>query len=366
MEEWATALGMPCCWGIAGAWNYGRGLAQYLVAAEAQVYEVNPRRTARERRRARKVEKSDRLDARAVALLVWREAATLPVVAADDETAVLELLVTEREGAVAEATRLRNQLRQILLQLDPEHRECLPRLRTSAGVDAATSYATDDPSPLAQHRAGAVRRLALRLQLALEQAKALACPIEALARARFAPLTQICGIDLLTAGTLAGIRGPGRRFATDAPLAAYAGAAPLETSSAERVRHRLNRGGNRRLNAILYRIVLTQSRHAPQVQAYLARRMTAGKTRREAARAQALRRPHHVNNVGAALVAVRSWRLGCAVARPTERTTRCRPTRPPTPRSPSHPRARVPCRCARSTSCSSAMPTGSRGRSRSS
>jgi len=33
------------------------------------------------------------------------------------------------------------------------------------------------------------------------------------------------------------------------------------------VRHRLNRGGNRRLNAILYRIVLTQSRHAPRAQA---------------------------------------------------------------------------------------------------
>jgi len=31
--------------------------------------------------------------------------------------------------------------------------------------------------------------------------------------------------------------------------------------------------------------VLTQSRHAPQAQAYLARRMTEGKTRREAVRA---------------------------------------------------------------------------------
>ncbi len=38
--------------------------------------------------------------------------------------------------------------------------------------------------------------------------------------------------------------------ATDAQLATYAGAAPLETSSAKRVRYRLNRGGNRRLNAI--------------------------------------------------------------------------------------------------------------------
>jgi len=282
---WAAALGMPCRWGIAGAWNYGRGLAQCLVATGAEVYEVNPRWTALQRQRARKVEKSDRLDARAVALLVWREAATLPVVAADDETAVLELLVTEREGAVAEATRLRNQLHQLLLQLDPEYRGHLPSLRTSAGVDAAASYATAGPSPLAQHRAGAVRRLAQRLQLALEQAKALAGQIEALARECCAPLTEICGISLLAAGALAGILGPGCRFATDAQLAAYAGVAPLEVSSAERVRHRLNRSGNRRLNAILYRIALTQARSSPRAQAYLERRLREGKTRREAIRA---------------------------------------------------------------------------------
>ena len=62
--------------------------------------------------------------------------------------------------------------------------------------------------------------------------------IGTLAARRSAPLAEICGVHLLTAGALAGILGPGRRFASDAQLAAYAGAAPLEASSAERVRHR--------------------------------------------------------------------------------------------------------------------------------
>jgi transposase len=106
-----------------------------------------------------------------------------------------------------------------------------------------------------------------------------------LAAPRFAPLASICGSELLTAAALAGILGPGRRFATAAQLAAYAGVAPQETSSAERVHHRLNRGGNRRLNAIRYRIALTQTRASPQAQAYLARRISEGKTRREAIRA---------------------------------------------------------------------------------
>ena len=92
-------------------------------------------------------------------------------------------------------------------------------------------------------------------------------------------------MQLLTAGALAGILGPGRRFRSEAQLAAYAGAAPLEASSAGVVRHRLNRGGNRRLNAMLYRIALTQAHSWPPARAYLARRQADGKTRREAFRA---------------------------------------------------------------------------------
>lgn len=90
---------------------------------------------------------------------------------------------------------------------------------------------------------------------------------------------------MLTAGALAGILGPGRRFGREAQLAAYAGVAPLEASSAERVRHRLNRGGNRRLNAILYRIALTRARYDPAARAYPDRRMGEGKAKREARRA---------------------------------------------------------------------------------
>ena len=71
----------------------------------------------------------------------------------------------------------------------------------------------------------------------------------------------------------------------DAALAAYAGVSPLEASSAGAVRHRLNRGGNRRLNAILYMIALSQARHSEQAKVYLARRVSEGKTRREAIRA---------------------------------------------------------------------------------
>ena len=282
---WAKTLPGPRQWGIEGAWNYGRGLAQFLVTHEEIVDEVNPRWTAERRRSARKPGKSDRLDAHAVAKLVRDEGRSLPRVAVEDETAGLDLFVTEREAALAEATRVRNQLHQLLLQVDPDYRNHLPSLTSAAGVQAVETYRCASTRTLQQQRTAAIRRLAQRLRLALDQAAELEHEICTLAARHYQPLTQLKGVQLLTAGALAGILGPGQRFTSEAQLAAYAGVAPLEASSAGLVRHRLNRGGNRRLNAILYRIALTQARSFPEAQAYGARRQAEGKTWREAIRA---------------------------------------------------------------------------------
>jgi transposase len=130
-----------------------------------------------------------------------------------------------------------------------------------------------------------VRRLATRARIAFEHAAELSARIRSIAKELFTPWTEVVGIDLLTAGQLAGIIGPGHRFEGEAQLAAYAGAAPLEASSAGVFRHRLNRGGHRQLNRILFRIVLTQAQHSEQARAYLARRRQEGKSTREAFRA---------------------------------------------------------------------------------
>lgn len=283
--SWAMGLGEPCRWGIEGAWSYGRGLAQFLVAQGGQVYEINSRWTAVGRRRARQRGKSDPLDARAVAAFLRQEAATLTPISAEDESTVLDLLVKERDSALAEATRLTNQIHALLMQMDPEYKLHLQPRHFKLKVTALEAYTTTSSNPVQQQRAAAVRRLAQRLRLVMQQAKDLAKEIRGRAKAHFSPLTRLCGVDYLRAGAIAATLGPGRRFANDAQLAAYAGASPLEASSAGVVRHRLNRGGNRRLNAILYGIVLTQCQFSEQAKAYLDRRQREGKTRREAVRA---------------------------------------------------------------------------------
>ena len=283
--EWARGLGVSRQWGVEGSGNYGRGLAQHLVAVGEAVYEVNPRLTAAGRRRARRSDKNDGLDARAVAMAVLREGSELPQVMVDDETAVLALLTTERETLVRESTALCNRIHKILLQLDPEYGAKLPRLGSKGGVKKLLRYSAREGSALQQTRAAMVRMYAKQMALVLKQAEDVERQVRELVEARYRPLTELSGVGLLTAGALAGILGPGKRFVREEQLAAYGGAAPLEASSAGGVRHRLNRSGNRRLNSILYRIVLTQSRRSEEAKTYLERRMSEGKTRREAVRA---------------------------------------------------------------------------------
>lgn len=282
LAAWAQALGDERQWGVEGARGNGWGLAQELVDGGETVYEVNARWTAEARRRSRRPGKSDPLDAVAVARVVLQEG-PLPQVHLDDDTAVLALLVEEREAALAEATRLRNRIHALLAALDPTYEDHLPRLTTKAALRILAEYTSEDERPVQQERAASVRRLTERLRLTLEHAAAAGAEIEARAES-YEPLTELCGVSRLTAGALAGILGP-RDFATDAQLAAYAAVAPLEAASAGQSRHRLNSGGNRQLNAILYRIALTQSRCSEQGRAYLERRRAEGRSRREAIRA---------------------------------------------------------------------------------
>lgn len=285
LEAWGRTWGRDRQWGIEGAGGYGQGLAQALVAVGETVYEVNPRLTAALRRRARRQDKTDRLDAQAVAQAVLREGDRLPRVQPEDETTIAGLLTDERMGAQAEATRLRNQLHARLHLLDPDYQRTFPDLRKPAVIARLATLTLADPDAVRQARAAAVRRLASRLALVLQQLAELEAESKALATAHFAVLTQLPGVGLLQATALAGQLGARGRFRSEGQVAAYAGVAPLEASSAGKIRHRLNRGGNRRLNAVLYRIVLTQLAHHPPARAYVARRQQEGKTWKEAVRA---------------------------------------------------------------------------------
>jgi transposase len=86
------------------------------------------------------------------------------------------------------------------------------------------------------------------------------------------------GIGVLLAakfiGEIAGID----RFTTDAQLARMAGCAPIPVSSGRSDRHRLDPGGNRRLNSAFYMLAIIRIRDDPRTAVYIARQRVSGKT----------------------------------------------------------------------------------------
>jgi len=89
---------------------------------------------------------------------------------------------------------------------------------------------------------------------------------------------------MIAAARLIGELGCTPRIRSAAALAALAGIAPVAVSSGGRNGHRLNRGGNRRLNRTFHMIAVCQLRHEPLAQAYYAKKRAEGKTARSALR----------------------------------------------------------------------------------
>jgi Transposase IS116/IS110/IS902 family len=77
---------------------------------------------------------------------------------------------------------------------------------------------------------------------------------------------------------------PGR-LRSEAAFAMLAGVAPIEASSGQVVRHRLNRGGDRQLNRALHTIVMIRQRYHQTTKTYTTRRTAEGKSKLRSAAA---------------------------------------------------------------------------------
>jgi len=230
---------------------------------------------------SRSYDKSAATDALAVARAALREP-DLPEAHLEGPAREIQLLVDHREDLVAERTRMHNRLRWHLHDLDPALDEIAPRLDRSAARVAQLRRRLARREQTAQVRI--CRFLVRRLTALSSEVAALEAELECLLRQHAAALLELPGCGALTAAKLVAEVAGIERFESDAKLSKLAGVAPLDASSGEQCRHRLNRKGNRQLNCALHRIAVTQGRvHAP-ARAFLARKQAEGKSRREALR----------------------------------------------------------------------------------
>ena len=130
----------------------------------------------------------------------------------------------------------------------------------------------------------ALRSIARRIKTLTEETDQLEAAIRPLISAAAPQLLDQPGVGPITAAQIYIAWSHHGRCRNEAAFARLGGVAPLEASSGQTTRHRLNRRGDRNLNRALHTIAITRSRHCPHTQAYIAKRISEGKTTREARR----------------------------------------------------------------------------------
>jgi transposase len=278
---WAAALDPERLWAIEDCRLLTPWLERQLLERGEDLVRVPPKLTVPERRAGRTRGKSDPIDALAVARAALREPDLPRPQPGERVHREIKLLVDHRDDLVDERRRTQQRLRWHLHELDPTLVVPLRRLDRASQLERVGRWLARREQDVQVRIA---RELVARCRSLTRGIDELNQELEQRAAAVAPALLELPGCGAVTAAKLLAEIGPISRFKTDAQLARHSGVAPLEASSGKNQRHRLDRGGNRQLNAALYRIAITQSRYHPAACAYLERKQAEGKTRREAIR----------------------------------------------------------------------------------
>ncbi|MFD9601302.1 IS110 family transposase [Streptomyces sp. NPDC059970] len=281
--EWAGQLGTVRRAGVEGSGSYGAALSRYLLACRVEVFEVSrPDRSVRRRRG-----KSDPVDAQEAARAVLSGRVQSRAKAGDGPVQCARLFKLAKDSAVKARTQAINQLKAVLITADPALREELSGLKTMALVHACAQFEDWQGGDGQSDAMGQATRvtlclLAQRIEGLTRQMRDLEKRLAGLVERHFPQLLIPVGIGPDSAATLLITMGDNpERLRSEASFAALCGVSPVEYSSGLQRRHRLNRGGDRRANAALYRIVQSRLRFDAGTRRYYERRIAEGKTRRE-------------------------------------------------------------------------------------
>jgi transposase len=267
-------------WAVEGAGHYGAGFARYLSGRGETVLEAG--HAPRGERRLRG--KDDGLDATRAARATLASA-ELALPRAGQRREALRVLLLARRSAVDVRRHALVQLRSVIVtapeQLRRELRE-LSQQRLLARCIRLRRSNSRTPDELATTLV--LRTLARRVQTATAEAAELETEILGHVRALAAQLLDEPGIGPIVAAQLIIAWSHHGRVRSEAAFARLAGAAPIPASSGQTTRHRLSRGGDRQLNRALHTVILHRRLHDQATKDYIARRVSEGKTTRDAVR----------------------------------------------------------------------------------
>jgi len=279
---WAQGFGVVERAGVEGTGSYGAGLARHLHAAGTAVVEVD----RPDRQRRRRLGKTDAIDAVAAARAAQSGAATATPKTRTGPVEAIRVLRVVRRSVNHQRTQALNQLRALVLTAPDELRAGLSGTTVLRLVTRAAALRPGpDLADATQATKFAMRELARRIRDLNDQRARLDDQLDVLVATLAPELVAKRGVGTDTAGAILVACGDNpHRVRSEAAFAHLCGVAPIEASSGNTTRHRLDRAGDRQANQALWRIVMVRLTCDPRTRDYVQRRITDGKTKREAIR----------------------------------------------------------------------------------
>jgi transposase len=276
-------------WAVEGAAGLGYLLSQQLVAAGETVLDVPATLAARTRVLGTgRSTKTDPNDALSVAVTALRNP-LLRHVEPVGHSEVLRLLAKRNTDIGNQRSRVVARTHSLLAELSPGG---IAKEINASDVDGFLEH-FEACGHVEQLRVDLVAELLDDIRRLDTQLKASHKRIRAAVTASGTSVTELFGVGPIIAATLIGYSGDMARFASRDSYAAYNGTAPVEYSSGGRRVHRLSKRGNRRLNHAIHMAAISQLRQPhSDGRTYFDRRVSEGKTNKEAIRA--LKR--HISN----------------------------------------------------------------------
>jgi len=265
-------------WSIECIATYGAKLARAVSDAGYEVVEA-PRISTKSRRG---IGKSDPIDAQAIATATRSlDDDQLRRPRADDGIRqALRVLVAAREQMAQEKTMNTNALTALLRVNDLGIDARKPLTLAQIG-EISRWRSREEPIARVVARDEAIRLarqiLAFQETLTTNQKRM----IELIAQSPAAPLLEEPGVGAYTAAIMITAWSHPGRVRSEAAFAALAGVSPIPASSGNTIRHRLNRGGDRRLNRALHVIAMSRMQHHDNTKTYVEKRLTEGRSKRE-------------------------------------------------------------------------------------
>jgi len=263
-------------WALEGTGSFAAGLVVFLGDAGEKVVEVGALKRARGA-------KNDRIDAiRAARQALARDEQGAPRSGGLREA--LRMVFACREGVLVSRTKAINELKSLIVGAPEELRAQLRGRSLAVQLARIEQLQITTVAPVEQRLSVfSLQSVAARVRFLYAQLAELDPQLLELIRQHPAgpALLAEAGVGPVVAAQLLISWSHHGRVRNEAAFASLAGVSPLEASSGQRPRHRLNRGGDRALTRALHTVAITRMRCHPETRVYEARRIAEGKSHRD-------------------------------------------------------------------------------------